>query len=173
MNEKEKPSEVRHYEHEEFLKRMSQLEARDEERTNTVTTFIATQSDFMANMKADMIDELRMLERGISEKTSMDSGIIVRQVDQEKRLDRIETSQNDTAHALDRTISVIERMEKDQEKSLKAAHDAIRDHEDRITILQSAGGKTAIAAWKYIGGTILGSIVIGVAIALISGRLHL
>jgi len=168
----EKPEQVRHYEHDEMLERLKLSEKLGTELVEKMSDFIVHQSEFMHGLKAEMLQEIRQLERGISQKTEMDSGIIARQADQEKRLDRMEGMQDDTARTIERTAALVEQIAEKTKSDLKAAHDAIRGHGQRIEKLEKHGGKVAVSAWKYIGAS-AGSVAVALLIAWATGALRL
>lgn len=140
----EKAADVRHFEHEDMMQRISTLEAEMKESAETISNFITRQIDDFADFRLELLKELRSIERSIASKCEQDSAIIATQNRELQRLDRVEGSQEETAKALAVVTENMRTLKLETDKSLGAAHEAIRGHGRRIEHLERRAGKMAL-----------------------------
>ncbi len=165
----EKTAEERHIEHGQMVKNIDLLMKRDEERTNKLTEFIVEHSEKDGQLRQDILNEIRTLERGIGEKTSMDSALMGRQNRIEKDFVEIERRQENLMKVTERLAMTAEQQGKD----ISASHEKNRDLADRVDAVEKVAGKVAIAAWKYVGGSVVGTIVVALLVAFLTGLLKI
>lgn len=140
----EKPAEVRHLEHEEFGRKIDDLAKQVHDSEEEMSDFIVRQLDSENNFRLELLKEVRGIERSIASKCEQDSAIIATQNRELQRLDRVETDCHETAQALAVVTENMRSLKEDTDKSLTAAHDAIRGHGKRIDHLEKKPGKTAL-----------------------------
>jgi chromosome segregation ATPase len=172
----EENPDVRHIEHGQIMEQLSQLWERDEEKTKNFADWMVRQSEKFDAFKDEFIREIRQLDRGITQKTEMDSAILRRQDEMERRMEAYEDRQTRTAELLTRTATLLEKLETETDKDIESAHDAIRKHKEyhrddldpRVLTLEKMAGNTAIAFLKWVGVGV-GSIIIAWAVHTLTG----
>jgi signal transduction histidine kinase len=96
----EKSAEARHLEHEDFGKKLDELTKEVGENEDTIRDFMTRQADAFANMRLELLNEVRGIERAISSKCEQDSAIIATQNRELQRSDRMDADARATAQAL-------------------------------------------------------------------------
>lgn len=139
----EKSAEMRHLEHEDFGKKLDELTKEVGENEDTIRDFMTRQADDFANMRLELLNEVRGIERAIASKCEQDSAIIATQNRELQRSDRMDADARATAQALAVVTENMKTLKEETNKSLKAAHDAYRGLEPRVTRLEKHGGKLA------------------------------
>ncbi len=147
----EKPPEMRHLEHEGFVKKLDGIEEAMDKREDAVEDFRMRLVEQFGEFRLELLKEIRAIERSIQMKCENDNLIIATQNREVGRLDRVEGGGTETAKALAVVASSMENLKVDTAKSLKAGHDGIREqsgridgHDKRLKGLEARGGKFAI-----------------------------
>ncbi|MCE5217809.1 hypothetical protein LLH03_12365 [bacterium] len=148
----EKSAEMRHLEHEDFVRQLTEMRKEVGENDETIRDFIVRQADAFAEMRLELLNEVRGIERSIASKCEQDSAIIGNVNRHEAALIRVQGEGSETAKALAVVTENMKALKTDTDKSLKAAHDAIRGHGIRIDKLEKHGGKLALKILYSIAG---------------------
>jgi len=165
----EKSAEMRHLEHEDFGKKLEELQRQTGENEETIRDFIARQADAFAEMRIELLNEVRGIERAIASKCEQDSAIIATQNRELQRADRMDSDGRATAQALAVVTENMRALKTETDKSLRAAHDAIRGHGTRIDKLERKGGKVALKV-LYAAAGVAGTVAITLGVQRLLGR---
>ncbi|MFA5027648.1 MAG: hypothetical protein WC713_07190 [Candidatus Methylomirabilota bacterium] len=139
----EKSAEMRHLEHEEFVRQLAEMRKEVGENDETIRDFIVRQADAFAEMRLELLKEVRGIEHSIASKCEQDSAIIGNVNRHEAALIRMQGEGSETAKALAVVTENMKALKAATDRDLKAAHDAIRGHGTRIEKLEKHGGKLA------------------------------
>jgi chromosome segregation ATPase len=135
-----KTAESRHAEHELMFEEFRKMQNWREEFTNSITQAIANHSDALHDNALKTVEKLSSLERGIAEKTSIDSGLMVRQSNIENAFSKLD-EQNDR---ISRTTERLAFISEQQVKQIDDAHTAVRGVGKRVDTLERKSGKLAL-----------------------------
>ncbi len=170
----DKSAGTRHIEHGQFKEQLDQLYKHSDEMVKTISDFMVAQSEKLDGFHTQFINEVRSLERAMTQKTEMDSAILRRQDEQERRMEGYEEKQEKTSELLTQSATILNGLKESIAKDMQNAHSSLRSHKDyhindlepRIDALEKKGGNAALAFLKYIG-TAAGALFL----AWLAGRL--
>jgi len=164
----EKSPEMRHLEHEEFGKQLDGLRKEVGENDETIRDFIVRQADAFAEMRLELLKEVRGIEHSIASKCEQDSAIIGNVNRHEAALIRMQGEGSETAKALAVVTENMKALKAATDRDLKAAHDAIRGHGTRIDRLEHKGGKVALKV-LYGAAGVAGTVAITLGVQKLLG----
>ena len=140
----EKSADMRHLEHEEFVRQLAEVRKEVGEHDEDIRDFMARQADDFANMRIELLNDVRGIERAIASKCEQDSAIIATQNRELQRVDRMDADGRATAQALAVVTENMRALKTATDRDLKAAHEALRGHGTRIDKLEKHSGKLAL-----------------------------
>lgn len=152
----EKSADQRHFEHDDIVRRLGNVEEDTKDNEETIGDFITRQTEYFSEFRIELLKEVHAIKDSISAKCEQDSAIISRQNRELQRVDRMEGDQRKTAETLAVVVEGMRALKADTDKSLKAAHDAYRKieevHGKRLEKLEHKGGKLALKILYGIAG---------------------
>ena len=156
---------TRHAEHGQLVKNVELLEQHYTKQATDLADWMMGQGQKFDDLKEHFAGKMDELLRAMSQKTEMDSAILLQQKDVERRLEDYEDRQAKTSELLTRTATILDGLVVSTNKDLKEAHNSLRTHieyhtrqlEPRIVALEQKGANMALTVIKY-AGTIAGTI---------------
>jgi hypothetical protein len=140
----DKPPEVRHVEHEGFVKRLESFDAAMDKQEENGEDFRLRLVEQFTEFRLELLKEVHAIERSIQMKCENDNLLIATQNREVGRLDRVESAGAETAKALAVVAASMQTLKANTDTSLTAAHTALRGHGTRLERLETHGGKLAI-----------------------------
>jgi hypothetical protein len=155
----EKSAEMRHLEHEDFVRQLAEMRKEVGENDETIRDFIVRQADAFAEMRLELLKEVRGIEHSIASKCEQDSAIIGNVNRHEAALIRMQGEGSETAKALAVVTENMKALKAATDRDLKAAHDGIRETHGKIEAvgkrvekLEHKGGKLALKILYGVAG---------------------
>jgi chromosome segregation ATPase len=163
--------------HEQLREDTRNLEKKFDAQSERWFEWADSQDSKRAEFEDKILGKIDSLKDSISQKTEMDSAMIAQLSSLAKRVDVEETKREGCDQVIYETSfqvkSLVERLARHDlgkmESDITAAHDRVRDHEERIRPLEKKEGKLARAVLERLALTAAGGVAGYVVTRLVGG----